>query len=420
MSFSPLFWQFLICACLLLPPLISLCSDVANLKAAKRPIPSGFSDLYDGERYAQSQEYLRARTHLSMLEHSLVAVVSLGFILLGGMRWLDDLIAGAVDGVIFRGTFFLLALVLAMQVLSLPFSLYSTFIIEERFGFNRSSLGVWLSDLVKGLLLGLFIGVPVLATIIWFFQATGSSAWLFCWMFISIVQLVLMVIAPVVLMPLFNKFTELEAGDVREGIMQYAQVHGFPLRGVFRMDGSKRSAKGNAFFTGFGRARRVVLFDTLIEKHPKEELLAIFAHEVGHYKHRHILKGLVVAIVMTGVSCFFLSLILNHEGLLQALNLESPNIHGSLVAFSLIYAPIGICSGLLTNWRSRKHEYEADRFAAKTTSAAAMIAALKRLSADTLSNLTPHGLKIAISYSHPTVVQRAAALEALGKREPIC
>jgi STE24 endopeptidase len=272
-------------------------------------------------------------------------------------------------------------------------------------------------DLVKGLLLTTLIGGPVFAGLVWFFSRAGDLAWLYSWAGITAVQFLLIYIAPVFIMPLFNKFVPLDDGELKASISSYAEKEGFSLRGIFTMDGSKRSTKSNAYFTGFGRWRRIVLFDTLIEKHSVAELVSVLAHEVGHYKLKHIQKMLAVAVLSTGLMFFILSLFITRPGLYAAFGLEMAAIDGrtpvyaGLILFGFLYAPISLLLGLVQNRLSRKHEYEADAFAATTYGRPdAMIEALKKLSVDNLSNLTPHPLKVFLEYSHPPVLERIRAI----------
>ena len=307
-------------------------------------------------------------------------------------------------------------LVIVRTLLSLPFNIYDTFVIEERFGFNKTTPLVFMTDLFKGLGLGIVIGVPILAGVLAFFEYAGALAWLYCWIALTLVTLFLQFIAPTWIMPLFNKFTPLEDGELRESIMAYARRAEFPLENLFVMDGSKRSTKSNAFFTGFGKHKRIALFDTLIAAHAVPELVAVLAHEIGHYKKKHILQGMLISIAHSGVMLFLLSIFLHHQGLFDAFYVKQPSIYAGLIFFGMLYSPIELVISLAMNFLSRRNEYEADRFAIETTpDAEPFIAALKTLSVQNLSNLTPHPFHVALTYSHPPVLQRIQAIRRLKK-----
>ncbi len=296
--------------------------------------------------------------------------------------------------------------------MSLPFSVYSTFVIEEKYGFNKTTPKTFVLDILKGWLLGVVIGAPVFSAVLWFFGQTGPMAWAYCWGALTVIQIFLMFIAPVVIMPIFNKFIPLEDRELKEAIEEYAKKQDFKMKGVFSMDGSKRSTKSNAFFTGFGRFRRIVLFDTLISKHTTEELVSILAHEMGHYKKKHILKSMIISILSTGLMFYILSIFMNNSGLFMAFQMEHVSIYASLFFFGFLYAPIEMVLSIFGNMLSRRHEYEADAWAVRTyRRPQSMIAALKKLSVDNLSNLTPHPLKVFLSYSHPPVLERIRAIQ---------
>ena len=388
-------------------------ADLLNLRALQPELPEEFRDVYDAEKYRRSQEYTRARTRFGFVPSTLDLVLVLVFWFAGGFRWLDDFVRGFGYGPIVTGILFMALLVAAKVVIGIPFSWYSTFVIEERFGFNKTTLRTFVLDHVKGLLLAVLLGVPLLAGILWFFGATGGYAWLWCWLFTTVFALIVQFVAPTWIMPLFNKFTPLEEGELREAVMGYADKVSFPLRGLFVIDGSRRSTKTNAFFTGFGRNKRVALFDTLIDKHSTDELVAVIAHEVGHYKRKHILKNLVVGILHMGVMFFLLSILLEHQGLFEAFGIEDRSVYAGLIFFGLLFAPIDLFLSFLLQVWSRRHEFEADAFARETTETGEnLVTALKKLSSENLSNLTPHPFYVLLHYSHPPLPQRVEALRA--------
>ena len=316
--------------------------------------------------------------------------------------------------------FYIGILLLASEILMLPFSIYATFVIEERFGFNRTTPRTFFLDRVKGLALGLLLGAPLLAGILALFEFAGSYAWIYCWIVVILFSLVVQYIAPTWIMPLFNKFTPMEQGELKDAILGYASSVNFPVKNVLVMDGSRRSVKSNAFFTGFGRNKRIALFDTLIEKHSVSELVAVLAHEIGHYKKKHILQGMIIAVLHTGVILFVLSLLLDSPGLYQAFYMVEPSIYSGLIFFSLLYTPIEMVLSLVMQMISRRHEYEADRFAATTIDEPnSLVDALKRLHATNLSNLTPHPFYVFLNYSHPTLLQRVQTIQGIRSTEPV-
>jgi STE24 endopeptidase len=299
------------------------------------------------------------------------------------------------------------------KIIDLPFELYDTFVIEERFGFNKTTQATFWADQVKGLLLLAVIGGIFGAIVIAFFQYLGAPAWLWGWIAAAVLSLLLTYLAPTVIMPLFNKFEPLKEGELRKRIMEYAQKVDFPLAEVQVMDGSKRSSKSNAFFTGFGKNRKVALYDTLIENHTEPELVGVFAHEVGHFKKKHIPQMMAFSIINMGVMFFLAGLFINNQGLHDAFRMEQTSVYASLLFFGLLYTPVSRILGTLAAIWSRKNEFEADEFAAKTTgSAQPLIDALKKLSKDNLSNLTPHPFYVFLNYSHPPMLKRLRELEA--------
>ncbi|MEW6073627.1 MAG: M48 family metallopeptidase [Planctomycetota bacterium] len=390
---------------------LHLTADLLNLRALRPELPSEFRDVYDAARYRRSQEYTRVRTRFGFLPATVELAALLAFWLAGGFRWLDDLLRGLGRGPIVTGLLFIAALVLAKVALGLPIGIYSTFGIEARFGFNKTTPRTFVLDHLKGLLLTVVLGVPLVAAVLWFFTAAGGYAWLWCWLATTAFSLVIHFVAPTWILPLFNRFTPLEAGELRDAVLAYARQVSFPLAGLFVIDGSRRSTKANAFFTGFGRHKRVALYDTLVASHSVPELVAVIAHEVGHYRRKHIVKSLVLGIAHAGVVFYLLSIFLTHAGLFAAFGIENPSVHAGLVFFGLLFAPLDlVLSFFLQRW-SRKNELEADAFARETTgSGGPLAAALKKLSADNLSNLTPHPFYVALHHSHPPLRERVEAL----------
>lgn len=393
---------------------LHLFSDALNLKMLQNEVPKPFQGIFDAERYAKSQDYLKVNTRFGWVSTIFSTLIMLVFWFNHGFALLDNWARGLGQGPVVTGLIYIGVLTLAYGILSQPFSLYATFVIEERFGFNKTTLKTYVSDLAKGLVLAILLGAPLLAGILAFFEYTGSVAWLYCWAAVTIYMLFIQFIAPTWIMPLFNKFSPLEEGELRQRIFAYAQSIQYPLAHVFVMDGSKRSGKSNAFFTGFGKNKRIVLFDTLIEQHTTEELLAVLAHEMGHYKKKHILQGMLLAVIQTAIMFFLLSFFLSYQGLFDAFFLENGSVYTGLIFFSMLYAPLDFFIGILSQMRSRKNEFQADRFSVETThNPSAMKDALKKLAVHNLSNLVPHPFYVFLNYSHPPVLKRVEAIENL-------
>jgi STE24 endopeptidase len=394
---------------------LNLVADLLNLRALRPELPGEFRDAYDADSYRRSQLYTRTRTWFDIIPTTFNLIVLIAFWFLGGFATLDGWLRGFGLAPMWTGLAFIGALALGHGALNLPFRLYSTFVIEERFGFNRTTWRTFWIDLVKALVLGIVVGAPVLAAILLLFERAGPLAWLYCWIATSMFSLALQFVAPTWIMPLFNTFTPLDTGELREAILTYARSVRFPLQGIFVLDGSRRSSKANAFFTGFGSRKRIALFDTLIANHGTTELVSVVAHEIGHYKKHHIVKRLALAIAHTGVLFALLQVVLSREGLFLAFGVQEPSVYAGLVFFGLLYTPVELGLSFWLQASSRRDEYQADRFAAETVGESEpLVAALKRLSLDSLSNLTPHPFYVALHYSHPPVMQRIAALRGMG------
>ncbi len=403
---------------LLLDYFLNLTADYLNLKSLDQPLPDEFRDVIDEDTYEKSKAYTQTRTRFGFITGTFDLFVLLIFWFAGGFNWLDQVIQAFGYGVIGTGLFYIGALVLFKILLSLPFSIYSTFVIEERFGFNKTTPATFVTDRIKSLLLSVVLGAPLLAGIIAFFEFGGAWAWVWAWLIVTAFTLFIQFIAPTWIMPIFNKFEPLEDGDLRQKIREYAAEVRFPLQGVYVMDGSKRSTKSNAFFTGFGKNKRIALFDTLIEKHTSDELVAVLAHEIGHYKKKHIPKNMIVSILHTGVMFALLSLFLQVPGLFEAFYMDDMSVYAGLVFFGLLYAPIEMILSMVMQIISRKYEFEADAFAAKTIEdPEAMVDVLKKLSKDNLSNLTPHPFYVFLNYSHPPVLERIKSIREVEKSQ---
>lgn len=395
--------------------------DYLNTKGWKLEIPALLKEVYPLEKYQKTILYEKANYRFGLLQSSLSAVGMLAFLILGGFGWVDALVQQFTASVILRALLFFGILALVSDVIATPFSVWHTFVIEQKFGFNTTTVKTFILDKLKGLLLMALIGGGLLSLIVYIYTVTGNWFWVFVWGSVSGFSIFMAMFYSDLIVPLFNKQTPLEHGPLREAIEAFADKVGFKIKNIYVIDGSKRSNKANAYFTGLGSRKRIVLYDTLIKEHSIEELVAVLAHEVGHYKHRHTLKGIVSGLLQAGFMFYILSLFIQKDSQIalaisQAIagnQLDTPaSFHLGIIAFSILYSPVSMITGLVSNWFSRKHEYEADKFAAENYGAEHLQNALIKLSANNLSNLNPHPWYVFVHYSHPPLVKR---LEALGK-----
>ncbi|MEI6128244.1 MAG: M48 family metallopeptidase, partial [Pseudomonadota bacterium] len=381
---------------------------------SKTELPKEFEGYYDTEQYIKSKSYLKESTRFRMATDTVFTAVTVFFIIAGSFNFVDRLARSFGFGDIITGLIFSGMLLIAYDIVHIPFYAYATFVIEEKYGLNKTTLKTFILDLIKTLLLTAFIGGFVLSVLLWFFGKMGNQAWMYCWGATALFQVLLMYIAPVIIMPLFNKFLPMEDGELKNEIMRYTHTQNFKIKGIFTMDGSRRSSKTNAFLTGIGRFRRIVLFDTLPIKHSLDELLAILSHEIGHYKKKHIMQSLALSIITSGIMFFTLSLLVNNPELFAAFRMEQTSIYASFFFFGFLYAPVEMVISIVGNILSRKNEYEADAYAvASCGQSEPMIVALKKLSVDNLSDLTPHPLKVFLTYSHPPALERIKRIRAL-------
>ena len=391
--------------------LLHLTADVLNLKRLTRGLPEQFQGWYDARRYGTSQDYLRVNTRFKWVVSVVDILLFLGLWFGKGFPLIDGWVRSVSSQPVVSGLLYIGILFLLKWVVSLPFALYSTFVIEERFGFNKTTWKVFVSDMAKQALLGIVLGGALIGFVLAFFEYAGPGAWWVCWVGIVVFMLIMQLVVPTWIMPLFNKFRPLASGELKNAIVAYADSIHFSLQNIFVMDGSKRSKKSNAFFTGFGRYKRIVLYDTLIENHATSELVAVLAHEMGHYKKKHIAWMMAAGILQTGIMLYLLSLFISSPMLFEAFYMETPSVYAGLVFFGFLYAPVDFFTGILMQFFSRKNEYAADRFAAETTSdPGAFAIALKKLAVHNLSNLTPHPLYVFLNYSHPPVLERLKAI----------
>ena len=390
---------------------LEIIADYLNLSHLKPEPPQEFADLYEPEKYKLSQLYTRETTKFGWVSSIFDTTLFLFFWFLGGFNWLDMLLRSHFSNEIILGLAFMGVLGVSKSILSVPFDIYGTFVLEERYGFNKTTMKTWIMDKIKGTVLGIVIGLPLLSLVLWYFGEAGEFGWLWAWISVTLIGFVIQYVAPTWIMPLFNKFEPLEEGELKTEIMKMAEKADFPLHNVMIMDGSKRSAKSNAFFTGWGKNKRIALFDTLVEQHSVQELVAILAHEIGHYKKKHIVKGTVISTLHTGVLFWLLSVFMGYEPLFEAFFMENTSVYAGLIFFGMLYSPVEMILSIFMQIQSRKHEFEADDFAKTLTGTADyLISALKKLSSHNLSNLTPHPFYVFLNYSHPPLKERISAM----------
>ena len=403
---------------------IDFLATLLNLGSLKPELPPEFSDVYNPEKYAKSQEYTRANSRFGVISSIASLTILLVFWFLDGFEWLDSWTHGLGFEEVVTGLIYVFAILLGNHLLNLPFTIYDTFVLEERFGFNKTTRGTFILDQVKSIALMTLIGAPLLAGILLIFHHV-PQAWFWAWVAFSSFVLAITYLAPSLIMPLFNKFEPMEDGELKDAIYRMAEECDFPLTEITVMDGSKRSSKSNAFFMGFGKNKKIALYDTLVENHSTEELVAVLDHEIGHFKRRHIIQRIVLSIAQFGILFYLLGHIVDPgssfaKQLFEAFLIEVENPatditpHVGLVFFAILFSPVSRFLGIFLNAWSRKHEFEADAYAAEAQKTPEhLITALKKLSADNLSNLTPHRFRVILDYSHPPVLVRINALRKL-------
>lgn len=384
--------------------------DWLNDKNSSGSMPNELKGIYDEENYAKQRAYDKVKGNFSIISSSFSFILILLMLFFKGFVFVDELAKSYTENNILLPLVFFVILMVASDILTTPFSLYSTFVIEEKFGFNRTTIKTYILDKIKGAFIGVLMGGGLMALFIWFYNYTGELFWLWTWcVFAAFIVLITMFYASVIV-PLFNKLTPVADGDLKDEITEYCNKVDFKLDNLFIMDGSKRSSKANAFFSGLGAKKRIVLYDTLANDYSKEEITAVLAHEIGHYKKKHTLTSMLVSILQVGLMLFVLSLVINRPEFSLALGLKEKSFHVSLLVFSLLYSPLSMLIGVTMNIISRKNEYEADNYAKLTYNAEPLVNSLKKLSVDSLSNLTPHPYYVFVNYSHPTLLQRINAL----------
>ena len=382
-----------------------------NLKSQPAEIPDSVAAFYDREKYEKSQAYHRHRTNFSFLTSGFSFVFSVALLYLGGFGLIDTLLRPFIQNEILLALAFFGVIALASDILTLPFQGYSTFVIEEKFGFNKTTLKTFITDKLKGYLIGAIIGGALLSLLIYLIQVIGPNFWILFSLLAALFILFVNMFYTSLFLPLFNKLTPLQDGELKTAIESFSKKVNFPLDNIFVIDGSKRSNKANAFFSGIGKKKKIVLYDTLMANHSTDELVAVLAHEVGHFKKKHIIWGYILSVIQVVFTLFVLSLMIRSENVSLALGGTQQAIHLNLLAFGILFSPISGLTGLFMNMYSRKNEFEADAYAREMYSGSALASALKKLSVDNLSDLYPHPLYVFFHYSHPPLLKRLARIE---------
>ncbi len=403
---------FIIPFILLFEYLLSFIVRTLNLLALDPKLPEEFKDTFDSDKYIKSQDYTKTNSKFSYITSTFSLLITLIFIYGGVYNIIDQWLLGFLENKIVIGLLFFGLLTLITDIISLPFSIYSTFVIEEKFGFNKTTYATFFIDKIKGYFLMIVIGAPVLSVILYFFETFPKEySWIYAWALITIFSLIMQPIFNILIAPMFNKFTPMPEGPLLDKIKNYLQKVDFPVKKLEIMDGSKRSSHSNAYFSGLGKNKRIALFDTLVEQMNDDEIVAVIAHEVGHYKLKHIHSGIILSAIQSAIMFYILSLFLLDEMLFEAFYMENISVYASLLFFSTLYTPISMLVGFLFSYISRKNEFAADSFSAKTSKLPdSLISGLKKMSKENLSNLTPHWLNVMLNYSHPPVIDRIIAL----------
>ncbi|PIF02272.1 MAG: peptidase M48 [Draconibacterium sp.] len=406
------FFFWIIIAIIVIDFLFEKYLDFLNTTTMSDVIPEEVKGIYDAEKYSKQQAYQRENNRFGLLSDSFSFVVTLGMFFFFGFALVNSWAWNVSTNAILVALVFFGILMLGSDILQIPFSVYDTFVIEEKYGFNKTTPKTFVLDKIKGWIIAALIGGGLMALIIYIYQKTGAFFWLYAWLVVTAFSIFMTLFYSNIIVPLFNKQTPLPAGELRDAIETFTEKVGFKLKNIFVINGSKRSTKANAYFTGLGVKKRIVLYDTLIDDFSTEEVVAVLAHEIGHYKKKHIVQGLFISIFQTGIVLFIFSLLIDSPQLSEALGVEKPNFHIGMVAFGILYSPVSFILGILMNMLSRKNEYQADTFAAENFKPQALASALKKLAVKNLSNLTPHKTYVFFHYSHPTLLQRLKHLKS--------
>ena len=412
-------WFFIIISLVVFNYLFSIILDYVNHRNWKDEIPNELKDFYNEEKYKTAKSYALSKNKIGLFSSSISFLFIISLLLFNGYGFIDQLVSSDIlksflpfdinSSFAQSGLFFLILFILN-SIISIPFSYYNTFIIEEKFGFNKTTKSTFFLDILKSSLLSIFIGGALLFLALYLYDNLNDGFWLWLWIGLSFLMIFINMFYADLIVPIFNKLKPLDDGELRQKIEKYSKEVGYLLKNIYVIDGSKRSTKANAFFSGLGPRKTIALYDTLIEKHSEDELVAVLAHEVGHFKKKHIFSGLIMSIIQIGVMTFFFELCLKLPEISLALGGSEASFHLGLIGFSIIFSPISILSGILMNYISRKNEFEADAYAKETFNGDDLSLALKKLSVDSLSNIYPHPLYVFFHYSHPPLIERLRAL----------
>ena len=404
-------WLFILIFLIVFNYIFSSVLEFINNKNWKDLIPQELKNYYSKEKYLEARNYKKEHGKISFISSTLSTIITLSLLYLGIYGWVSDYFVMNYENYFIQSGLFFLSFFLLNTIVSIPFQYYSTFYIEEKYGFNKTTLKVFITDRIKGILLSILIGGLILFIALFIYQKIENNFWVYLWIFISAFIIFIQMFYTSLIVPLFNKLTPLQEGSLKNKINEYSQKIGYSIDNIFIIDGSKRSTKANAYFSGFGPKKTIALFDTLVEKHTEDELVAVLAHEVGHYKKKHIFQGLIISIFQIGLMAFLLELCLNNEILIESLGGTTPAFHLGIIIFSFLFSPIGLIMGTIMNMISRKNEFEADNYAKETYNGDSLVLALKKLYVDSLSNIYPHPLYVFFHYSHPPLLERIKNIE---------
>ncbi|MBI89033.1 MAG: peptidase M48 [Candidatus Marinimicrobia bacterium] len=405
-------YYYIIIGALMFEYVLSTLSGILNMNSITKEIPEGFKDHYDEDKYSKSQSYLKDKTRFGLFSGTFSLVVTLFVIHAEIFGILDVFVRQNASHPITSGLIFFGVLFIINDIINLPFSIYSTFVIEEKYGFNKTNWKTFLTDKLKGYGLTVVLGTIIISPILYFFNVYGANGWWIAWIIITGFMIAIQPLFVHVIAPMFNKFEALQEGELRTAIESFANKVNFPIGRIDVMDGSKRSAHSNAYFSGFGKSRRIALFDTLLDKHSTDEIVSVVAHEVGHYKLKHVISGTILGIIEVGIMLYIFNYFMLDEELFGVFGVNELSVYCGLVFFGMLYAPVSLVTSLITTAISRKNEFEADAYALETTQKPEpLISMLKGLAASNLSHLTPHPFIVFLSYSHPPVSDRIAAIE---------
>ncbi len=404
---------YIIISIIVISFIIEKAIDIINEKYFDKEIPLELKDVYDEKTYKKSQSYKKTKAKFSYLTSSISVVLTLAFFFVDGFYYIDNFARSYSSNPIVVALIFFGIILLGSAIISTPASYYSTFVIEEKFGFNKTTIKTFWLDKIKGLILSAIISGVILSFAIWFYNVTGKYFWIYTWILIGTFTLFINMFHAKLILPLFNKQTPLEEGELKNAIQRYSEKVGFKISKIYVIDGSKRSTKANAYFSGFGSQKRITLYDTLVNDLNTDEIIAVLAHEVGHYKKNHLLFNIFLSVLLTGLTLYILSIFINSPILSESLGVDIHSFHIGLIAFGVLYSPISGITSLISNIISRKFEYQADNYAKDTFASEYLISSLKKLSKNNLINLTVHPAYVFVHYSHPTLLSRIKNLKKL-------